>query len=91
MGIKIYREFCALHGLSQIIDNATRITETTSSLLDHILTNVKDKVSQSDVINIGLSDHQMIFCTRKKLKTQNRRKNVYQNMVIKTLLKRKIT
>ena len=53
---------------TQIIDNATRITETTSSLLDHILTNVTDKVSQSGVFNIGLSDHQMIFCTRKTLK-----------------------
>jgi len=34
MGIKRYREFCALQGLTQIIKNATRITETSSSLLD---------------------------------------------------------
>ena len=65
MGIKKYYEFCAMLGLIQIINNATRITETTSSLLDHILTNSKDKISQSGVIDIGISDHQMIFCTRK--------------------------
>ena len=68
MGIKKYNEFCALLGLTQIINNATRITETTSSLLDHILTNSKDKISQSGVIDIGISDHQMIFCTRKKFR-----------------------
>ena len=65
MGIKRYNEFCAMLVLAQIINNATRITETTSSLLDHILTNSKDKISQSGVIDIGISDHQMIFCTRK--------------------------
>ena len=71
MGIKRYYQMCALLGLSQIINNATRITEKTSSLLDHILTNSKEKISQSGVIDIGISDHQMIFCTRKicRLKT----------------------
>ena len=36
--------------------------------LDHILTNSKDKISQSGGIDIGISDHQMIFCTRKKIR-----------------------
>ena len=67
MGIKKYNEFCALSGLTQIINNATRITETTSNLLDHILTNSKDKISQSGVIDIGISDHQMIFVQGKNL------------------------
>ena len=39
--------------------------------MDHILTNSTEKVSQFGVLDIGLSDHQIIFCTRKtkKLKT----------------------
>ena len=64
-GIKRYREFCSLHGLKQLITSPTRITENSSSLLDHILTNSTDRVSQSGVVDTSLSDHQLIYCTRK--------------------------
>ena len=37
----------------------------TSSLLDHILTNSKESVTQHGVITLGLSDHYFIFLTRK--------------------------
>ena len=60
MGIRKYTEFCALQGLTQIIKKPTRVTEKTSSLLDHILVNSKDKISQSGVIDLGLSHHQLI-------------------------------
>jgi hypothetical protein len=60
-----YKEFCSLHGLKQLITSPTRVTENTSTILDHVLTNSQDRVSQSGVIDIGLSDHQLIFCTRK--------------------------
>ena len=46
------------------------MTSNTSSLIDHILTNANDKISNSGVIDVGLSDHQLIFCTRKLLKTK---------------------
>ena len=64
-GIKAYREFCSLHGLKQLIKTATRITKKSSSLLDHVITNSNEKVGNSGVIDVGLSDHQMIFCSRK--------------------------
>ena len=38
---------------------------TSTSLLDHILTNSSERVSQSGEANVGLSNHQMIYCTRK--------------------------
>ena len=38
---------------------------TSTSLLDHILTNSSERVSQSGVPDVGLSDHQMTYCTRK--------------------------
>ena len=44
-----------MHGLKQLIDSPTRVTENTSSLLDHILTNTHDKISQVGVIDAGLS------------------------------------
>ena len=64
-GIKRYKEFCSLHGLKQIIKSPTRITDKSTSLLDHILTNSPQKVSQHGVLGLGLSDHQLIYCTRK--------------------------
>ena len=57
-------------------DSATRITSSTSSLIDHILTNANEKISNSGVIDVALSDHQLIFCTRKlsKVKLKYHRK-----------------
>ena len=83
-----------MHGLKQLIDSPTRITEKTSSLLDHILTNAHEKISQSGVVNVGLSDHQMIYCTRKiwKQKFKNHKditirslKNYSQEIFINSL------
>ena len=34
-------------------------------LIDHILTNSQDRVNQSGVIDLGLSDRDLIYCTRK--------------------------
>ena len=48
---------------------SSHIRSTTSSLLDHILTNAGWKISQKGVIDVGLSDHQLIYCTRKIIRT----------------------
>ena len=60
-----YKDFCQKFLLTEIIKEPTRITCSTSSLLDHMLTNSSEKISQKVVINIGISDHQLIYCTRK--------------------------
>ena len=54
-----------LYQLSQLIDEATRITMTTSSLIDHIVTNTQEKISDSGVIHTGISDHSLVFAIRK--------------------------
>ena len=69
-GIKRYKEFCSLYGLEQLISTPTRVIENSSSILDHILTNSTDRVSQSGVIDTGLSDHQLIYCTGKITRTK---------------------
>ena len=69
-GIKQYQEFCSLHGLKQLITSPTRVTENSSSLLDHVLTTFTDRVSQSGVVDTGLSGHQLIYCTRKVNRTK---------------------
>ena len=50
---KKYHECCTLFGLTQLINCTTRVTWNSSSILDH------------GVIDIGISDHQLMYCTRK--------------------------
>ena len=65
--VKNYFQFCSLYGLEQLIKSPTQVTCSTSSLIDHILTTFPERVSQQDV---GLSDHELIYCTRKFLRTK---------------------
>ena len=52
---KNYSQLLKTNGLKQIINNPTRITDTTKSLLDHILVNTPNKISQSGVISKGFT------------------------------------
>ena len=61
-----------LYQLSQLIKEATRVTMTTSSLIDHIVTNTPEKISDSGVIHTGISDHSLVFAIRKIAVTKNR-------------------
>ena len=54
--------------LSITCKEATRITNTTKTLLDHILVNNSDFYCISGTIDPGLSDHQLVYATRKRLK-----------------------
>ena len=63
--VKNYFQFCSLYGLKQPIKSPTRVTCSTSSLIDHILTTFPERISQQGIIDVGLSDHQLIYCTRK--------------------------
>ena len=54
-----------LYQLTQMIDEATRVTMTTSSLIGHIVTNTPEKISDSGVIHTGISDHSLVFAIRK--------------------------
>ena len=73
--ISKYKEFCQYFFLTEIIKEPTRTTCNTTSLLDHILTNCAEKVSQKAVIDVGLLDHQLIFYTRKIRRTRRNMHN----------------
>ena len=60
-----YLEFCFKHSLEHIITRPTRVTDQTATVVDRILTNSRDKISQSDVIDLRLTDHDLIYCIRK--------------------------
>ena len=68
---KKYHQFCTMHSLKQLIQFPTRVTCSTSTLTDHVLASFPLRASQKGFIKVGLSDHQLIFCTRKisKFKT----------------------
>ena len=68
--VKKYSEFCSTYGFKQLINCPTRVTCNTSTLIDHILTNSLDNISQPGFINTAISDHDMIYCTRKILKAK---------------------
>ena len=63
--IKNYHQFCTMHGLKQLRKSLTRVTCSTSTLIDHTLASFPSRVSQKGVIDVEISDHQLIFCTQK--------------------------
>ena len=79
-----YKEFCQIFSLTEIIKEPTRITCSTSTMLDHILTNSSEKVSQKGVIDVGISDHQLIYCTRKIKRIKH---NMHNQIQVRSLKK----
>ena len=53
----------SLFGLRQQIRCATRITQTSATLLDHIYTNNEQMLSKVRVSDISVSDHCPVICT----------------------------
>ena len=63
-------------GFSNIVKVPTRVTEISTSLLDHILCNNLGKICQSGVVPFGLSDHFLIYLTRKTVKKTSSTQNI---------------
>ena len=79
-----HKDFCQTVSLTEIIKEPTRITCSTSSLLDHILTNSSEKISQKGVIDVGISDYQSIYCTRKIERIKH---NMHNQIQVRSLKK----
>ena len=50
-------------GLEQLIQETTRETPKTNTLIDHIYTNTKSKITNTKVLQTKISDHYTIYCT----------------------------
>ena len=61
--VKKLKSFCNVFNMKQLVQDHTRITDSSSTAIDLILTTDEDKVTQSGVLPYGVSDHQVIFCT----------------------------
>ena len=56
---------CSLYQIDQLIDTTTRVTDTSATKIDLVLTNVKENIHASGVIHLGISDHSLIYAVRK--------------------------
>ncbi|XP_033104417.1 uncharacterized protein LOC117107010 [Anneissia japonica] len=63
---RFYKSFISNNGLLSIINEVTRISKNSISCIEHILCKSNFKVRQSGIFQIGISDHFMVYCTRKK-------------------------
>ena len=54
-----------IYGLSQLISEPTRITPTSRTLIGLCLTSSPEKISNSGVVHLAISDHSLVFMTLK--------------------------
>ena len=83
-----YKLFCQIFSLEQIIKHATYTKYSSSKLIDHILTNSREKISQSGVLDISISYHQLIYRTLTRMKSNTHKKikiRSIKNCIIESL------
>ena len=56
-----WENFTTSLGFSQLVCDPTRVTETSSTLIDHIYTNLDENISRVHVCKIAISDHYAVF------------------------------
>ena len=54
-------DFISSFNLSQLVDKPTRITETSQSIIDVIMTTNKSMIGLCDVLTCSISDHNLIY------------------------------
>ena len=64
--VKKYIDLFFSYSLHQIFMKPTRIIGHPKTLIENILKNSPKKVVHIGVIEMGLSDHELIYCSRKK-------------------------
>ena len=84
--IKKFYEFCTIFGLKQLIEVPTCVTCSSSTIIDHILPSFPNRVSQQGVIDVRLSDHQLIYSNIKigKQKQIRCRSDIYEEALGKS-------
>ena len=60
-----WENFVTSLGLSQLVCDPTRVTDTSSTLIDHIYTNFDENVAHVNVCKMSISDHYAVFGNRK--------------------------
>ena len=68
---KPLKELLSLYGFNQLVETPTRITDTSETLIDLILTTKGENLCNIKVLPSSLSDHDVICFTRKTKKIKN--------------------
>ena len=55
----------SLYQIDQLINEPTRVTRTSATMIDLFFTNKPENILQSGVIHLGISDHSLIYAVRK--------------------------
>ena len=69
------RSFDRAFGLKQLIEEPTRVCTNSESAIDLILVSDHEKVCQSGVLSVGISNHALTHCTRKVTRCQRNKHN----------------
>ena len=69
--MKRYRDVLNILHLNQIMKEDTRITNTTNTLIDHINVNRTEMYYKCGSLDLGISDHNLIYTARKKFKEES--------------------
>ena len=76
------KDLCSQISFKQLVEEPTRVTKTSSSLLDLILSN-SAHISKTGVFDFGISDHSLVYVVRKfkrpKLEPKIIRVRTYKN------------
>ncbi len=67
---KAYNGLLKSYHLKQHIVEPTRVTESSRTIIDHICSNREDLYCTFGVLDCGISDHSLVFTTRKKAKNK---------------------
>ena len=60
-----YLDLLNNYQFSQLIDEPTRVTETSETCVDHFISNKKENVTNFGVYTLSISDHYFIYAIRK--------------------------
>ena len=56
---------CSLYQLTQIINEPTRITETTSTLIDLVIITKSEYIASAGLLHLGISDRSFFYAVRR--------------------------
>ena len=76
---KDWSEFISSIGLEQLVNQPTRITKNSKTLIDHVYSSMPETIVRVSVPHIGNSDHFPVFITRKICKKHKSRTHEFIN------------
>ena len=71
MVFQSYHEVCIYFCIKAVNKSPNKDPTSSYTIIDHILESYQERVTQCGVIDISLSDHQLIYCTRKIFKIKS--------------------